>query len=87
MSEQHKLFAFVLMPFEAKFDDLYKFGIKDTAAEPDIHAERVDEQLFREGILERIYRQIEIADVIVAEMTGHATCSTELTSIEPSATS
>jgi hypothetical protein len=68
--EANKLFAFVLMPFDPKFDDLYKFGIKEPAAELGINAERVDEQLFREGILERIYRQIDVADIIVAEMTG-----------------
>ena len=33
-------------------------------------AERVDEQIYREGILERIYRQIEAADIIIADMTG-----------------
>jgi len=33
-------------------------------------AERIDEQIFREGILERIYRQIEVADLIVADMSG-----------------
>ena len=33
-------------------------------------AERIDEQLYQEGILERIYRQIEVADIIIADMTG-----------------
>jgi hypothetical protein len=65
-----ELFAFVLMPFDPRFDDLYKFGIKGPAAELGILAERVDEQLFREGILERIYRQIDVADIVIAEMTG-----------------
>ena len=64
------LFAFVLMPFEAQFDDLYRFGIKEPAAELGILAQRVDEQIFSEGILERIYRQILLADIIIAEMTG-----------------
>lgn len=67
---ENKLFAFVLMPFDPKFDDLYKFGIKEPASELDILAERVDEQIYSEGILERIYRQIELADVVIAEMTG-----------------
>lgn len=65
-----KLFAFVLMPFDSSFDDLYKFGIKEPAAGVGFLAERVDEQLFKEGILDRIYRQIELADVVIAEMTG-----------------
>ena len=36
----------------------------------DIKAERVDEQIYKEGILERIYRQIESADIIIADMSG-----------------
>jgi hypothetical protein len=55
---------------DASFDDLYKFGIKEPATALGFAAERVDEQLFSEGILDRIYRQIEVADVVVAEMTG-----------------
>jgi hypothetical protein len=68
--EETRLFAFVLMPFDPKFADLYKFGIKEPAAELGILAERVDEQLYNEGILDRVYRQIDLADIIVAEMTG-----------------
>lgn len=63
-------FAFVLMPFDPSFDDIYQLGIKETASELGIHAERVDEQIYSEGILERIYRQIEVADIIIADMTG-----------------
>jgi len=66
----NKLFAFVLMPFDSSFDDTYQMGIKETASSLNIRAERVDEQIFREGILERIYRQIDISDIIIADMTG-----------------
>lgn len=65
-----KPFAFVLMPFEANFDDIYKLGIQAAARETGIVAERVDEQTYSESILERIYRQIQAADFIVADMTG-----------------
>jgi nucleoside 2-deoxyribosyltransferase len=65
-----EIFAFVLMPFDQSFDDVYKLGIKETANQLGILAERVDEQIFREGILERIYRQIEAADLIIADMSG-----------------
>jgi len=69
--QQPKHFAFVLMPFDPSFDDVYKLGIKGAVAQsPDLVAERVDEQIYREGILERIYRQIEVADIIIADMTG-----------------
>jgi hypothetical protein len=67
---QDNIFAFVLMPFGQEFDDIYRLGIKDTAKSLGILAERVDEQIYKEGILERIYRQIEIADIIVADMSG-----------------
>lgn len=63
------IFAFVLMPFHEDYEDIYRMGIKETANALDIKAERVDEQIFQEGILERIYRQIEAADIIVADMS------------------
>jgi hypothetical protein len=65
-----KPFVFVLMPFKEDFDDIYKLGIKEAAKEVGAYAERVDEQDFSEGILERIFNQINKADVIVADMTG-----------------
>jgi hypothetical protein len=69
--QQPKHFAFVLMPFDKAFDDVYKLGIKDAVTSfDDVVAECVDEQIYREGILERIYRQIDVADIIIADMTG-----------------
>lgn len=65
-----KPFAFVLMPFSKEFDDIYQYGIKQACAELDIIAERVDEQIYSETMLERIYRQIDNADIIIADMTG-----------------
>ena len=67
---QPKPFAFVLMPFAAKFADLYELGIKAACIDAGAYCERVDEQLFLEGILSRIYNQIAKADVVVAVMTG-----------------
>jgi hypothetical protein len=58
------------MPFSGEFDDIYKIGIKETAANLGIRAERVDEQLYKEGILDRIYNQIGLSDIIIADMTG-----------------
>jgi hypothetical protein len=65
-----KKFAFVLMPFSSSFDDVYRLGIKEPAAALGIRAERVDEQIYAEGILERVYRQIDAADIIIADMSG-----------------
>jgi nucleoside 2-deoxyribosyltransferase len=71
MQQQPKHFAFVLMPFDKAFDDVYKLAFKGAVALfDDVVPERVDEQIYREGILERIYRQIEAADIIIADMTG-----------------
>jgi hypothetical protein len=69
-STKPKPFVFVLMPFDKKFSDTYKFGIKGAAEDAGAYAERVDEQIFGEGMLDRIFNQINKADVIVADMTG-----------------
>jgi len=58
------------MPFSEEFDDVYKLGIKPACENVGAYAERVDEQLFKETILQRIYNQIAKADIIVSEMTG-----------------
>ncbi len=63
-------FVFVLMPFDTEFDDIYKVGIKPACDKSGAYAERVDEQIFTESILDRIYNQISKADVIVSDMTG-----------------
>jgi hypothetical protein len=65
-----KPFVFVLMPFDPQFADIYKFGIKGAAEDVGAYAERLDEQLFGEGMLDRIFNQISKADVIVADMSG-----------------
>ena len=57
------------MPFSAEFDDIYQLAIKQAATESNVKAERLDEQLFSEGMLERIYRQIDIADFIIADLS------------------
>jgi len=70
MKTTPKPFVFVLMPFAASFNDLYQLGIKAACENVGAYAERVDEQLFQESILERIYNQISKADVIIADTTG-----------------
>ena len=65
-----KPFVFVLMPFDKKFDDVYELGIKTACNNVNAYAERVDEQIYKESILERIYNQIDKADIIVADLTG-----------------
>jgi nucleoside 2-deoxyribosyltransferase len=65
-----KFFCFVLMPFTTDFDDIYNYGIKESCKDAVTYCERVDEQIFQETILERIYNQIAKADLIIADMTG-----------------
>ncbi|MGV8828234.1 MAG: nucleoside 2-deoxyribosyltransferase [Breznakibacter sp.] len=65
-----KKFCFVLMPFDSDFDDIYKLGIKQSCSDAGAYCERVDEQIFNESILERIFNQISKADIVIADMTG-----------------
>jgi len=62
--------AFVLMPFDKSFDDVYKIGIQETAQQCNVYATRLDEQLFDSNMVSEIYYQIEKADFIIADMTG-----------------
>src|SRR5215208_1606209 len=63
-------FAFVLMPFAQEFDDVYRRGIKRACDEAGIECQRVDEQHFMNSIVEHLYKQIERADIVIADMTG-----------------
>lgn len=65
-----KPFAFVLMPFSEQFNDIYQLGIKPACVKAGAYAERVDEQLFQNSILDRIFNQISKADIIISDMTG-----------------
>jgi hypothetical protein len=58
-----KAFIFVLMPFSDDFDDVYRAGIKPACTDAGGYCERVDEQIFHESIMERIYNQINKADL------------------------
>lgn len=63
-------FVFVIMPFNKQFDDAYELGIKPACNAAGTTCERVDEQTFLDNIVERIYHQIDRAELIVADMTG-----------------
>jgi hypothetical protein len=58
------------MPFDTSYDDIYKLGIKQCCIDAGAYCERVDEQMYNESILQRIYNQISKADIIIADMTG-----------------
>jgi nucleoside 2-deoxyribosyltransferase len=61
--------AFVIMPFNEKYDDIYQIGIKETAKASDIKAYRLDEELFDEGMLDKIYKEINNCDFIIADLS------------------
>lgn len=61
--------AFVIMPFAERFDDIFQIGIKATAKEKDIDAYRLDEELFDEGMLDKIYSEIENCDFVIADLS------------------
>lgn len=65
-----KPFVFVLMPFDTAFTDVYQLGIKPACEKAGAYAERLDEQMFTENMLQRIYNQIAVAHIVVADMTG-----------------
>jgi hypothetical protein len=65
-----KPFVFVLMPFAPEFDDAYKLAIRPAAEAAGAYCERIDEQIFADNILARLYNQIAKADLLVADMTG-----------------
>jgi hypothetical protein len=65
-----KPFCFVLMPFSEEFEDVYRIGIKEACDNANAYCERVDEQIFSERIIDRIYNQIAKADIVIADMTG-----------------
>lgn len=58
------------MPFDGDFDDIYKLGIKQSCIDAGAYCERVDEQIFNESILDRIYNQISKANIVIADMTN-----------------
>lgn len=62
--------AFVIMPFSEEFDDIYQIGIKETAKNEKVTAYRLDEELFNEGMLEKIYKEIENSDFIIADLSN-----------------
>lgn len=57
------------MPFSRIFDDTYHLAIKPACEAAEAYAERVDEQIFTGSILDRVYNQIDKADVIVADLS------------------
>lgn len=58
------------MPFHDDYDDTYNLAIKLACDEAGAYCERLDEQIFVENMLDRIFTNIAKADIIIADMTG-----------------
>jgi len=58
------------MPFSSDWNDMYELGIRPACVAAGVECARVDEQIFSESILDRIYAQMERAEIVIAEMTG-----------------
>ncbi|MBF0608419.1 MAG: response regulator [Candidatus Magnetobacterium sp. LHC-1] len=65
-----KRYIFVCMPFDKKFTDVYKLGIKPTVEQIGFICERADEIQHNGGIIEKVYGKIRSAYIIIADMTG-----------------
>lgn len=63
-------YIFVLMPFAKEFIDIYEYGIKACTKKLGCRCERVDKMEFNDRILDEIYRGIQRADLLIADMTG-----------------
>lgn len=63
--------AFVVMPFDKSFDDVYR-GIEETAKKFDVITTRLDEKTYVSNVnmVDKIFEQIDAADFIIADMTG-----------------
>ena len=60
---------FVLIPVAPGFDDIYKL-VCAACDEADVDCQRVDQQIFDESNLARIYNLIGTADLIVSDLSG-----------------
>jgi hypothetical protein len=62
--------AFVAMAFGKDTDDVFYYGIQKPVHAAGLLCERVDQVSFTGDIVERIVRQIETAELVIAEVTG-----------------
>jgi hypothetical protein len=63
--------VFVIMPFAPEFQDLYRYAVKASCESLGVECVRMDEQIFTEGIVDRMFKQIDAADLVIGEMSLH----------------
>jgi len=64
-------YVFVIMPFDRAWQDLYEFGVKGACEAAGATCARADEHIFLQNILDRLYEEIDRADLVVAELSDH----------------
>lgn len=62
--------AFVCMPFDPAFTDIYELGIKPAVLKCGFKCVRADEIEHNRGILSVIYEQIQESHLVIADTTG-----------------
>lgn len=63
--------AFVIMPFDQKFDNFYQLVVKGACEKAGVECIRVDENKgMQDHVVEVIYRNIRNADIVIADLTG-----------------
>jgi hypothetical protein len=67
VTRQH---AFVAMPFDESFSDVFHYGISRAVRANGFLCERIDKQTFTGDILKRLKEQIRSATFVVADLTG-----------------
>jgi len=68
--DAHELFIFILMPFEDKLSQIYEKHIKAPLESEGYLVKRADDIFSPTPILNDILEHIEVADIIIAELTG-----------------
>jgi hypothetical protein len=62
--------AFVAMPFDDSFSDVFHYGLANAVRANGMLCERIDQQAFVGDILQRLKDQIRGAKVLIADVTG-----------------
>lgn len=62
--------AFVAMPFDEAFEDVFHYGIARPVERAGLLCERMDRSVFTGDIVETMKRRIRTAQVVVADLSG-----------------
>jgi hypothetical protein len=69
-NEDGRAHAFVAMPFDKSFSNLFDYAISQAVRANGLLCERIDRQVYTGDILERVRRQIRSATLVIADVTG-----------------